>query len=116
MRKQTLQTFSKLLQKNNPVILEIGACTGEDSLVFLQEFSDIQLHCFEPDPRSVKIHQNTVKDARCQLHQIAISDVDGEAEFYQSTSSNEETGDPSEWLQSSSLKTPKNHLERLPLV
>ena len=47
------QVFRKLLQKNNPVILEIGACTGEDSLTFLREFSDIQLHCFEPDPRSV---------------------------------------------------------------
>jgi len=111
------QTFSKLLQKNNPVILEIGASTGEDSLDFLREFSDIQLHCFEPDPRCVKIHQNTVKDARCQLHPIAISDVDGEAEFYQST--NDETDCPdwlksSEWLQSSSLKTPKNHLEVYP--
>jgi len=114
MRKQTLQTMSKLLKKNNPVILEIGACMGEDSVVFLREFSDIQLHCFEPDPRSVKIHQNTVKDARCQLHPIAISDVDGEAEFYQSTGSYEETGDPSEWLQSSSLKTPKQHLELFP--
>jgi FkbM family methyltransferase len=108
------QTFSKLLQKNNPVILEIGASTGEDSLAFLREFSDIQLHCFEPDPRSVKIHQNTVKDGRCQLHEIAISDVDGEAEFYQSTSSSEETGFSSEWLQSSSLKNPKNHLELYP--
>jgi len=107
------QIFSKLLQKNNPVILEIGACTGEDSLAFLREFSDIQLHCFEPDPRSVKIHRNTVKDPRCHLHQIAISDVDGEAEFYQSTGS-DETGECSEWLQSSSLKTPKNHLEVYP--
>ena len=96
------QVFTKLLQKNNPVILEIGACTGEDSLTFLREFSDIQLHCFEPDPRSVKIHQNTVKDARCQLHPIAISDVDGEAEFYQSTGP-DETGEYSDWLQSSSL-------------
>ena len=110
------QTFSKLLQKNNPVILEIGACTGEDSLEFLREFSDIQLHCFEPDPRSVKIHQNTVKDARCQLHPIAISDVDGEAEFYQSTNNETETPEwlQSEWLQSSSLKPPKNHLELYP--
>ena len=107
------QTFRKLLQKNNPVILEIGASTGEDSLDFLREFSDIQLHCFEPDPRSVKIHQNTVKDARCQLHPIAISDVDGEAEFYQSTGP-DETGECSDWLQSSSLKTPKNHLEVYP--
>jgi FkbM family methyltransferase len=114
MRKQTLQTMSKLLKKNNPVILEIGACMGEDSVIFLQEFSDIQLHCFEPDPRSVKIHQNTVKDARCHLHPIAISDVDGEAEFYQSIGSPEETGDSSEWLQSSSLKAPKNHLEVFP--
>jgi FkbM family methyltransferase len=108
------QTFRKLLQKNNPVILEIGTSTGEDSLDFLREFSDIQLHCFEPDPRCVKIHQNTVKDARCQLHPIAISDVDGEAEFYQSTRDYDENGVASDWLQSSSLKTPKNHLELYP--
>ena len=41
-------------------------------------------------------------------------DVDGEAEFYQSSGSYEGFTEYSEWLQSSSLKTPKNHLEAHP--
>jgi FkbM family methyltransferase len=108
MKKQTVR---KLLQKNNPVVLEIGTSTGEDSLGFLREFSDIQLYCFEPDPRCLEVHKSQVKDPRCKLYEIAISDVDGEAEFYQSSGSYEGFNEYSEWLQSSSLKTPKNHLE-----
>lgn len=108
MKKKTLR---KLLQKNNPVILEIGTSTGEDTLAFLREFSHIQLYCFEPDPRCVEIHKSKVNDPRCQLYEIAISDVDGEAEFYQSRGSYEGFSEYSDWLQSSSLKTPKNHLK-----
>lgn len=104
-------TISKLLKKNNPVILEIGTSTGEDSLAFLKEFSHIELYCFEPDPRCVEIHKSKVNDSRCELYEIAISDVDGEAEFYQSSGVYEGLTEYSEWLQSSSLKTPKKHLE-----
>ena len=105
------QTIKKLLQKNNPVVLEIGTSTGEDTLAFLREFTNIKLYCFEPDPRCLEIHKSKVNDSRCQLNTIAISDVDGEAEFYQSSGSYEGFTEYSEWLQSSSLKTPKNHLE-----
>jgi 2-O-methyltransferase len=101
-------TISKLLQKNNPIILEIGTSTGEDTLGFLKEFLNIQLYCFEPDPRCVEIHKSKVNDPRCNLDQIAISELDGEATFYQSSGSYEGSSD---WLQSSSLKAPKNHLK-----
>lgn len=104
-------TISKLLQKHNPIILEIGTSTGEDTLAFLREFSHIQLYCFEPDPRCVEIHKSQVKDPRCKLYEIAISDVDGEAEFYQSSGYYEGLTKYSDWLQSSSLKIPKNHLK-----
>ncbi|MEY3868228.1 MAG: 2-O-methyltransferase NoeI [Cyanobacteriota bacterium] len=108
MKKNTVR---KLLQKDNPVVLEIGASTGEDTLEFLGEFSHIQLYCFEPDPRCQEIHKSKVNDPRCQLYEIAISDVNGEAEFYQSNGSYEGFSEYQDWLQSSSLKKPKNHLE-----
>lgn len=104
-------TISKLLQKNNPIILEIGTSTGEDTLAFIKEFSNIQLYCFEPDPRCLEIHKSKVKDSRCKLYEIAISDVDGSAIFYQSSGSYEGLNEYTDWLQSSSLKVPKNHLK-----
>jgi len=108
MKKQTVK---KLLQKNNPIVLEIGASSGQDTKTFLREFPDIQLYCFEPDPRCLEIHKSQINDPRCQLYEIAISDVDGEAEFYQSSGYYEGFSEYADWLQSSSLKMPKNHLE-----
>ena len=75
------KTVRKLLQKDDPVILEIGTATGEDTLGFLEEFPSIQLYCFEPDPRCIEIHRNKIKDKKCKLYEIAISDVDGQTEW-----------------------------------
>lgn len=101
----------QLLQKDNPVILEIGIATGEDSLGFLHQFPNVQLYCFEPDPRCIENHKSKVQDPRCKLYEVAISDVDGQAEFYQSSGHYDESQKGKDWLQSSSLKTPKNHLK-----
>ena len=51
MRKEDIKI---LLNKENPVILEVGTNDGEDSEEFLKVFEKIQLYCFEPDPRAIK--------------------------------------------------------------
>jgi len=102
---------SLLLQKDNPVILEIGAHKGTESLQFLKVFPGIQLYCFEPDPRVLDLHKKKVQDSRCKLYEIAISDEDGEATFFQSGGKTAKGG---EYDASSSLRAPKEHLEAYP--
>jgi len=76
--------FKRIVGKDNPVIVEIGAHFGEDSLRFLETFPGVELHCFEPDPRCIKTFRRYVQDPRAFLYEVALSDVDGTASFYQS--------------------------------
>ena len=46
--------FKELLKKENPVIFEIGANDGTDTVNFFKEFKNPTLHCFEPDPDTFK--------------------------------------------------------------
>ncbi|MEG3437519.1 FkbM family methyltransferase [Pannus brasiliensis CCIBt3594] len=105
--------IKNLLKKENPIVLEIGAHRGTDTLDFLQKFSEIEIHSFEPDPRIIKLHRQLVSDRRSKLHEIAISDEEGEATFYQS---GEAVDDQLKYDASSSLKKPKEHLTAYPNV
>ncbi|MBE9192463.1 FkbM family methyltransferase [Gloeocapsopsis crepidinum LEGE 06123] len=108
------QKIKKLLQKDNPVVLEVGSAGGGDSLEFLKEFSQVQLYCFEPDPRAIALHKSRVQDSRCQLYEIAMSDTNGQAEFYQSSGQHPKYTSIHDWSASSSLKAPKEHLKLYP--
>ncbi len=72
------EKIKKLLQKDNPTVVEIGAHKGEDALRFMQEFKDIKIYCFEPDPRCTAEFKKAVKDSRCTLIEAAVSNKDGE--------------------------------------
>jgi len=76
--------FHAMLGTDNPVVVEIGAHYGEDSLRFLETFTDIKLYCFEPDPRNVQIFNKHITDSRVQLFPIALSDKKGTLPFYPS--------------------------------
>ena len=39
------------IRDGNPLIVEIGAHNGEDTLLFANHYSSAKLFCFEPDPR-----------------------------------------------------------------
>jgi len=71
------QTIKKILQKEDPVILELGAHTGDDTKKFLEEFRDIKIYCFEPDPRCIKRFKDFIKDDRCVLIEAAVSNENG---------------------------------------
>jgi 2-O-methyltransferase len=71
------QIIKKILQKEDPVILELGAHTGEDTKIFLKEFKDVKIYCFEPDPRCIKQFKKFIKDDRCVLIEAAVSNESG---------------------------------------
>ena len=76
--------LKKLIKNKQPLIIEIGAHFGEDSLRFKHIFPDSILHCFEPDPRSISIFKKHVLLNNVFLYELALSNTDGEKEFYPS--------------------------------
>ena len=79
----------QLLKKDNPIILEIGTNDGEDSEDFVNTFKNIQLYCFEPDPRAIQRFKNRMKKySNYKLYEIAISNSNGEIDFHLSGGDN----------------------------
>jgi len=90
--------------KNDPVIFEIGAADGIDTLETLTCIGDpgMKIYCFEPDPRNVVSFKERIKgDSRVDLFELAIGDMVGKATFNQSIGTS---------IYSSSLKKPTKHL------
>ena len=76
----------QLINTQNPIIFEIGAADGTDTLEFISTFNDLdfKLYCFEPDLRNIQAFKSKVNDSRVLLHEMAIGDMVGKANFHQS--------------------------------
>ena len=97
--KKKFNIFKVILGKDNPVILEIGAHFGEDSMRFAQVFPNATIHCFEPDPRCITVFKKYVNNKNIFLHEVALSNIDGELEFFQSFNSEEQsTPEKYDWI------------------
>lgn len=77
--------IKQLLQKEDPVVLELGANCGSDTQQLLDEFRDIRIYCFEPDPRNIKRFKKYIDDNRCLLEEAAVSNRDGQSILHMST-------------------------------
>lgn len=93
----TKQQIKKMINKPNPIIFEIGAADGLDTEEILKTFTDpeLQLYCFEPDPRNIEAFKKRIHDPRVKLFPIAIGEKDGTMTLQQSST-----------VYSSSLKQP----------
>ena len=101
-----------LFKKNDElIILDVGACEGEESIRFAKKYPNSRLLTFEPLPSNVKlIKKNFIKYNvnNSELFQLALSDTDGVTDFYVS-SGNPETRKKDDWdygNKSSSLLMP----------
>lgn len=106
--------IKNLVQKENPIILEIGANCGQTTVDFIQHFPKATIHCFEPDPRAIKKFKRLVNHPNVVLHEIAIGNSNGSITFHQSAGG--EAIDPEGWDHSGSIRAPKAHLEMFPWV
>jgi len=103
----TAADIHRLLACDDPIILEVGAHHGEDTLEFLREFAAIKLHCFEPDPRCAEAHRQRVSDSRCTLNAVAVGATNGRAALYLSDGYDNASGAASG---SSSIRKPTDKL------
>ena len=69
--------FKSIIKKNNPVIVEVGAHYGEDSMRFVETFPKCKIFCFEPDKRNIDIFKKYVNDKRVHLFEVALSNKSG---------------------------------------
>jgi|TARA_Y100000310_G_scaffold344647_1_gene458533 FkbM family methyltransferase len=116
------KNLPRLLGKH-PTILEIGANVGRDTNRFLSTFQDLDLYCFEPDPRCLdRFKTKVLPRDRVHLFEVAISDCDGHADFYLSSGRRHSSRhfdripveDSPGHINSSSLLNPTGHLKEFP--
>lgn len=116
----TKELIRECVGKEDPTILEIGCNDGSHTAWFLEIFENPQIYCFEPEPRAIrKFKSRLAGHPNISLHEIALSDRDGQAVFHQSSGyRNDKQTDrmPQEWDLSGSIRQPKKHLVVHPWV
>jgi FkbM family methyltransferase len=102
--------LSRLLPSiNNPVIFEVGAYTGDDTIRIMSLCKDPIYYAFEPDPRNtVRYKTNQINNV--SLVEKAVSNSNGKSKFFLSSGSAPGRANESPWSYSSSLCSPKQHL------
>ena len=105
----------KLLHKTDPIIYEIGANDGSDTVRFVKYFQDATIVCFEPEPRAAKVWKQRPELAHAKLYECALGSKSGESIFYQSGGT-KEGAIKEDWDFSGSLNKPTGHLEYSPWV
>jgi len=98
--------IKNLLKKDDPIIFEIGCADGTDTEQFLNQFSEIKLYGFEPDPDNLNTIKNKNFDKRFNLFEGVVSNVNGHINFLRSDGSRH----------SGSILKPKTHLQIWPEV
>lgn len=107
----------------HPVIIELGAHYGQDTIELRRLFPGARIWAFEPDPRNIyRLKQGNIHKA-ATIVEAAVGDHDGTATFHLSSGMppkgdlHYQPGMPKEpWSYSSSLKAPVKHLEEVPWV
>jgi FkbM family methyltransferase len=105
--------FIKNLDVNT--FIEIGMHFGEDTVKFRTMHPNAHIVGFEPDPRNIKIIQDTGLDKICEFYPVALSNKNEEREFFMSsgkvTFDLDKQHSDNDWSSSSSLKRPTGHLD-----
>jgi len=110
MKKIDKQIIKKMINKESPIILDIGCYDGNDSREFLNLFESPKIFCFEADPRSVELFEAFGTEG-LYLTEIAVCNTDGPIQLHLSNSKTRRHYDfQNNWSASSSICRPKNHL------
>jgi len=100
------------IQRPDPVIFDIGANNGSDTVDFAKRYPKGSIRAFEPDPRAYKkLAENTANNFNVFRYDFVISDTTGVITFNQSSGKNPFFKNDSEWDFSGSIKKPKDHLK-----
>lgn len=99
---------------STPLLLEIGANSGQTTAEFVQCMPAARIICFEPDPRAIQKFKSHIHSPQVRLEELAIGADNGTVLFHQSSGA--EHIDPQGWDHSGSIRKPKTHLKVWPWV
>lgn len=89
-----------IFDKNDPlIILDIGACEGEETIKFSNKYPNSKILTFEPVPANSNIIKKNLKKYgvnNAELFELALSDSDGKADLFLS-SGNPDTRKKDDW-------------------
>lgn len=78
----------QLTTSDTPVIFDVGAHVGQSYTVYRRLFPKAEIHLFEPFVGALEtLKPLTQDDSDCTLHEVALSDHDGERDFHVNTQS-----------------------------
>ncbi len=98
--------IKKLIATPSPIIMEIGAANGDDTLDFLNTLEETAtVYAFEPEPKNIAILKERITAPNFHLYEGVVSDTNGELTFNRSSTDN-----PDDLSFSGSIMKPKNHL------
>jgi FkbM family methyltransferase len=101
----------------SPLMLEIGAADGEDTVEFLKAMPGARLYCFEPDRRALEAFGRRWNASRATgspvVVMLGVTDIDGEKPFWPSGGKAGHLGD---WYLSGSYSKPTQHTIRSPEI
>jgi FkbM family methyltransferase len=103
--------IKNLISKENPIIFEIGCADGGDTLEFINTFNDLEIHCFEPEPKNIKLFKEKINYSKHFLFEGVISDKNSTLTFNRSRTDN-----PNDLSYSGSIIKPKEHLNEWPFI
>jgi FkbM family methyltransferase len=106
----------ELVGKDDPVIIEVGANSGQTTAEMLKAMPGATIHAFEPDPRAIGKFRSTVASPRVYLYECAVGAINGTTTFHQSSGGEHLADYPQGWDQSGSIRRPNNHLLVWPWV
>lgn len=106
-RNITKQEIVRLISNRKVLILDIGSHDGTDSALIASHFDDVEVHCFECDPRNIELWKAEVHPEYMKLHEHALGDIRYAGILHKSEGRNHA---------SSSLFPPKTHKDIFPDV
>jgi len=112
--------YKNSIQKNDPVILDVGSNKGQTIEFFTGIFPNCTIFGFEPNPDLFRLLTQKYQDRKnIRLFNLGVSEISGELLFHQNkldeTSSFEELNYESEYLKTKSRilgVTPENIIEK----
>jgi len=105
-----------LIARPDPVIVEVGANSGQTTAELLKAMPRATIHAFEPDPRAIAKFRRNIRHPWVYLRECAVGAEVGSVRFFQS-SGGEDLPDYREgWDQSGSIRRPRGHREDWPWV
>lgn len=79
----SFKVIKKICDNPKPVIFDVGACDGSSIVDFIKIFPKAKIYSFEPFPDSYNTLENFCKSFEdVKAFQIALSNRDGEMNFY----------------------------------